>query len=174
MKNQSGTIKTNLELYRVVKGGSGGYRRLPGGSAHFSLQTNRQTLHHNIYISSRWGHIVWVSQACPTIPFPWENSQILDGRKVVEEEVTSTLKSISSSYTARTISLLSKACWDKRCWRELCFCCWAVIQKIPFSIKGGGPCLPLSFLTQNQEFFICFRLFRIFAAEYVLWLFRSL
>ena len=51
MKNQSGTIKTNLELYRVVMGGSGGYRRLPGGSAHFSLQTNRQTLHHNIYIS---------------------------------------------------------------------------------------------------------------------------
>ena len=50
MKNQSGTIKTNLELYRVVKGGSGGYRRLPGGSAHFSLHTNRQTLHHNIYI----------------------------------------------------------------------------------------------------------------------------
>ena len=51
MKNQSGTIKTNLELYRVVKGGSGGYRRLPGGSAHFSLHTNRQTLHHNIYIT---------------------------------------------------------------------------------------------------------------------------
>ena len=50
MKNQSGTIKTNLELYRVVMGGSGGYRRLPGGSAHFSLQTNRHTLHHNIYI----------------------------------------------------------------------------------------------------------------------------
>ena len=50
MKNQSGTIKTNLELYRVVMGGSGGYRRLPGGSDHFSLQTNRQTLHHNIYI----------------------------------------------------------------------------------------------------------------------------
>ena len=50
MKNQSGTIKTNLELYSVVMGGSGGYRRLPGGSDHFSLQTNRQTLHHNIYI----------------------------------------------------------------------------------------------------------------------------
>ena len=50
MKNQSGAIKTNLELYRVVMGGSGGYRRLPGGSDHFSLQTNRQTLHHNIYI----------------------------------------------------------------------------------------------------------------------------
>ena len=50
MKNQSGTIKTNLELYRVVMGGSGGYRRLPGGSDHFSLQTNRQTLHHNIFI----------------------------------------------------------------------------------------------------------------------------
>ena len=50
MKNQSGTIKTNLELYRVVMGGSGGYRRLPGGSPHFSLQTDRQTLHHNIYI----------------------------------------------------------------------------------------------------------------------------
>ena len=41
MKNQSGTIKTNLELYKVVIGGSGGYRRLPGGSAHFSLQTDR-------------------------------------------------------------------------------------------------------------------------------------
>ena len=50
MKNQSGTIKTNLELDRVVMGGSGGYRRLPGGSAHFSLHTNRQTLHHDIYI----------------------------------------------------------------------------------------------------------------------------
>ena len=50
MKNQSGTIKTNLELDRVVMGGSGGYRGLPGGSAHFSLQTNRQTLHHKIYI----------------------------------------------------------------------------------------------------------------------------
>ena len=35
-----GTIKTNLELDRVVMGGSGGYRRLPGGSAHFSLQTD--------------------------------------------------------------------------------------------------------------------------------------
>ena len=46
MKNQSGTIKTNLELYRVVMGGSGGYRRLTGGSDDFSLQT----LHHNIYV----------------------------------------------------------------------------------------------------------------------------
>ena len=50
MKNQSGTIKTNLELDKVVLGGSGGYRRLPGGSDDFSLQTNTQTLHHNIYI----------------------------------------------------------------------------------------------------------------------------
>ena len=50
MKNQSGAIKTNLELYRVVMGASGGYRRLTGGSDHFLLQTNRQTLHHNIYI----------------------------------------------------------------------------------------------------------------------------
>ena len=50
MKNQSGTIKTNLELDRVVMGGSGGYRRLPGGMDHFSLQTHRQTdTHHNIY-----------------------------------------------------------------------------------------------------------------------------
>ena len=52
MKNQSGAIKTNLELYRVVMGGSGGYRRLPGGSDHFSLQTHKQTLHHNIYINT--------------------------------------------------------------------------------------------------------------------------
>ena len=51
MKNQSGTIKTNLELDTVVMGGSGGYRRLPGGSDDFSLQTNTQTdTHHNIYI----------------------------------------------------------------------------------------------------------------------------
>ena len=51
MKNQSGTIKTYLELDRVVMGGSGGYRRLPGGSDHFSLQTHRQTdTHHNVYI----------------------------------------------------------------------------------------------------------------------------
>ena len=41
MKNQSGAIKTNLELYRVVMGGSGGYRRLTGGSDDFSLQTDR-------------------------------------------------------------------------------------------------------------------------------------
>ena len=50
MKNQSGTIKTNLELDRVVMGGSGGYRRLPGGSAHFSLQTDTHFI--IIYISS--------------------------------------------------------------------------------------------------------------------------
>ena len=49
MKNQSGTIKTNPELYRVVMGGSGGYRRLLGGSAHFSWQKNVE-LHHNICI----------------------------------------------------------------------------------------------------------------------------
>ena len=47
MKNQSGTIKTNLELDRVVMGGSSGYRRLPGGSDDFSLQTDT---HNNIYI----------------------------------------------------------------------------------------------------------------------------
>ena len=50
MTNQSGVIKTNLELYRVVMGGSGGYRRLPGGSDDFLLQTDKQTLHHYIYI----------------------------------------------------------------------------------------------------------------------------
>ena len=51
MKNQSGTIKTNLELYRVVMGGSGGYRRLTGGSDDFLLQTNTQTdTHHNMII----------------------------------------------------------------------------------------------------------------------------
>ena len=50
MKNQSGTIKTNLELDRVVMGGSGGYRRLPGGSDHFSLQTDTHFI--IIYISS--------------------------------------------------------------------------------------------------------------------------
>ena len=53
MKNQSGTIKTNLELDSLVMGGSGGYRRLPGESDDFSLQTDT---HHNIYI------VVWLSQ----------------------------------------------------------------------------------------------------------------
>ena len=52
MKSQSRTIKTNPGLYRVDMGGSGGYRRLPGGSDDFSLQTNTQTdTHHNIYIT---------------------------------------------------------------------------------------------------------------------------
>ena len=51
MKNQSGTIKINLELDRVVMGGSGGYRRRPGGSAHFSWQTHKQNCI-IIYISS--------------------------------------------------------------------------------------------------------------------------
>ena len=51
MKNQSRTIKTNPELYRVVMGGSGGHRKLPGGSDDFrDTQTHKQTLHHNIYI----------------------------------------------------------------------------------------------------------------------------
>ena len=50
MKNQLGAIKTNLELYRVVMGGSGGYRRLPGGSDHFSWHTDRHII--IIYISS--------------------------------------------------------------------------------------------------------------------------
>ena len=36
----------------MVMDSSGGHRRLPGGSDHFLLQTNRQTLHHNIFISS--------------------------------------------------------------------------------------------------------------------------
>ena len=49
MKNQSGAIKTNLELYRVVMGGPGGYRRLTGGSDDFSLQTNTHCL--VIYLS---------------------------------------------------------------------------------------------------------------------------
>ena len=49
MKNQSGAIKTNLELYRVVMGGSGGYRRLTGGSDDFLLQTNTHCI--IIYIS---------------------------------------------------------------------------------------------------------------------------
>ena len=50
IKNQSRTIKTNPGLYRVVRGGSGGYRRLPGGIDDYSLQTHT---HCNIiYISS--------------------------------------------------------------------------------------------------------------------------
>ena len=50
MKNQSRTIKTNPELYRVVMVSSGGHRKLPGGSGDFSWHTDRPTLHHNIYI----------------------------------------------------------------------------------------------------------------------------
>ena len=80
-------------MYQAPHGYS--FTRAPVHDAHILLL---QHLHHCCSIptssssssSSRWGHIVWVSQACPTIPFPWENSQILDGRKVVEAEVTST------------------------------------------------------------------------------------
>ena len=55
--------KTNLELWKPWKltwsctgwlgvvTVDGGYRRLSGESDHFSLQTDKQTLHHNIYIS---------------------------------------------------------------------------------------------------------------------------
>ena len=50
IKNQSRTIKTNPGLYRVVRGGSGGYRRLPGGCDDFSLQTHTHCI--IIYISS--------------------------------------------------------------------------------------------------------------------------
>ena len=50
MKNQSVTIKTNPKLYSVVMGGSGGYRRLPARSDHFSWHTDRHII--IIYISS--------------------------------------------------------------------------------------------------------------------------
>ena len=55
--------KTNLELWKPWKLNwsctgwlgvvtvDGGYRRLSGESDHFSLQTDKQTLHNNIYIS---------------------------------------------------------------------------------------------------------------------------
>ena len=56
MKNQSGTIKTNLELYRVVMGGSGGYRRLTVGSDDFLLQTYRQTDTSPLYIYHHHHH----------------------------------------------------------------------------------------------------------------------
>ena len=51
MKNQSGTIKTNLELDRVVMG----VQVVTGDSQEEVLifrykQTDRHTLHHNIYI----------------------------------------------------------------------------------------------------------------------------
>ena len=60
MKNQSGTIKTNLELYKVVMGGSGGYGGLrwlqetPRRKCSFFV-TDRKTDRHTcilIYISS--------------------------------------------------------------------------------------------------------------------------
>ena len=57
MKNQSGAIKTNLELYRVVMGGSGGYRRQTGGSDDILLQTHRHFI--IVYISKSVG-IPWI------------------------------------------------------------------------------------------------------------------
>ena len=79
MKNQSWTIKTNLELYRVVMGGSGGYRRLPGGSDDFSLQTNTQTdTHHNIYIIIIFIFII-------IIKISWADRQ-LGGQTTQEDE----------------------------------------------------------------------------------------
>ena len=59
MKNQSGAIKTNLELYRVVMGGSGGYRRLTGGSDDFSLHTNTHFI--ITYISSNSYFTVFIT-----------------------------------------------------------------------------------------------------------------
>ena len=50
MKNQSGTVKNQENYHGVVQGVMGGYRRLPGGSDHFSLQTDTHFI--IIYISS--------------------------------------------------------------------------------------------------------------------------
>ena len=55
-------MKTNLELDRVVMGGSGGYRWFPGGSDHFSWHTDRQTLHHNIYIITIIIKVIMINQ----------------------------------------------------------------------------------------------------------------
>ena len=47
VKNNKNLVTSGAGWLRVV---TGGYRRLQGGNAHFSWQTHRQTLHHNIYI----------------------------------------------------------------------------------------------------------------------------
>ena len=51
-------------MYRVVRGG---YRRLPGGSDHFSLQTHKQTLNHNIFIT-----IIIIRSSNGTQLYIWE------------------------------------------------------------------------------------------------------
>ena len=81
MKNQSGTIKTNLELDRVVIGGSGGYKRLPGGSDDSSLQTNTQTLHHNIYIINYNNNTIRITTNNITITVTWSATAGSERRK---------------------------------------------------------------------------------------------
>ena len=123
MKNQSGTIKTNLELYRVVMGGSGGYRRLTGGSDDFSLQTNTQTLHHNIYIIimslPHWTFPQAHHYSCQAAELPPMGHKL--GRPVIQSncphQVTVT-RSISKTLSAMpqfTYRRVGTKCYYKHC-----------------------------------------------------------
>ena len=82
MKNQPKPLKTDMEPWKTnpncekpwkptwsctgwLRVITGGYRRLPGGSDHFSLQTHRQTLI-IIYISP---------SSSPSVSSPWSNDR---------------------------------------------------------------------------------------------------
>ena len=73
MKNQCGAIKTNLELYRVVMGGSGGYRRLPGGSDDFLWHTDTHCI--IIYISSSYTTIIISPAISKARESPWRGAE---------------------------------------------------------------------------------------------------
>ena len=69
MKNESGilkTVKTNLELYRVV---TGGYRWLqePPRRKWWFFVTHKQTLHHNIYIIM----VIIIIRFCALAGYGW-------------------------------------------------------------------------------------------------------
>ena len=83
MKNQPKPLKTDMEPWKTnpncekpwkptwsctgwLRVITGGYRRLPGGSDHFSWQTDRQILHHNIYITTIIHHHHHYSSSSPS------------------------------------------------------------------------------------------------------------
>ena len=76
-KNPPGTMKTNLEQWKTMKltwSCEGGYRKLQGGSAHFSWQTHTNLIMINIIIIQKkhiktefYGRL----STCAGLPPPW-------------------------------------------------------------------------------------------------------
>ena len=115
MKNQSGAIKTNLELYRVVMGGSSGYRRLTGGSDDFSLQTDKHCI--IIYISSPLlsSSPSLSSASSLSSPTPFLSLGGWGGDGVGQDHSSGSSGSGNANSTS-TWSDLVRVCWQKEIW----------------------------------------------------------